>query len=311
MGKGRLLLVNPYENPKPLLALSSELRLKIFQLLREKPMNVREISQELDIPASTAATNVAILEDGGLIATTSKKAVKGSQKVCHAEYDEILVTFEITGTEKNDNVLEMQMPIGLYTNFQVTPPCGLCSVDSIIGYLDVPAAFHEAERVKAGLIWFQSGYVEYKFPNNLLYDHRRLKQLEFVMELSSEVPGTNKNWPSDISVTINDIEIGQWTSPGDFGDRRGEYTPDWWKLEGSQYGLLKTWRVTNTGSYVDGVRISDVCLKDLKYMDHHSFKIKIEVKENAEHMGGVNIFGKGFGNYGRDILLRLVREEAN
>jgi len=308
MSNNRLLMVNPKEDSKALLALSSELRLKIFQLVREKPMNVREISSALSIPASTAATNVAILEEGGLIKTTSKKAVKGSQKVCTAEYDEILITFEIESEKKQDNTITMEMPIGLYTQFHVSPPCGLCSVEKIIGFLDVPSAFHEAERVKAGLIWFQTGFVEYKFPNNLLYDGRKLNQLECIMELSSEVPETNKNWPSDIYVSVNDVELGKWTSPGDFGDRRGEYTPGWWKLEGSQYGLLKTWRVNEHGSYIDGVKISDVSIEDLHLMDHHSIKIRICVKEGSEHVGGVNIFGRGFGNYDRDIQLKLTLE---
>ena len=29
----------------------------------------------------------------------------------------------------------------------------------------------------------------------------------------------------DVSVWINEVEIGVWTSPGDYGDRRGKYTP--------------------------------------------------------------------------------------
>ncbi|MSS08222.1 hypothetical protein FYJ38_06135 [Clostridium sp. WB02_MRS01] len=28
-----------------------------------------------------------------------------------------------------------------------------------------------------------------------------------------------------------------WVSPGDFGDRRGKYTPGWWLS--AQYGILK------------------------------------------------------------------------
>ena len=40
------------------------------------------------------------------------------------------------------------------------------------------------------------------------------------------------------------MEIGTWTSPGDYGDKRGVYTPQWWKLKGSQYGKLKTWAQT-------------------------------------------------------------------
>jgi predicted transcriptional regulator len=100
--------------------------------------------------------------------------------------------------------------------------------------------------------------------------------------------------------------VGSWTSPGDFGDRRGKYTPPWWKLEGSQYGLLKNWSVTDEGTYVDGVRISGVTLAALDLPSHHSVKVRIGVKEEAEHLGGLNIFGRGFGNYGQDIVLRLL-----
>ena len=78
----------------------------------------------------------------------------------------------------------------------------------------------------------------------------------------------------------------------------------WWKLEGSQYGLLKHFSVTNEGSFVDGMKISEVTLDDLKIPEHHSIRVKIGVKEDAEHMGGMNIFGKGFGNYDQGIVLR-------
>jgi predicted transcriptional regulator len=30
------------------------------------------------------------------------------------------------------------------------------------------------------------------------------------------------------------------------------------------------------------------------------------VKEDAEHPGGINIFGRGFGNYDQDIVLRIL-----
>jgi hypothetical protein len=85
------------------------------------------------------------------------------------------------------------------------------------------------------------------------------------MELSSEVPGTSADWPSDISVSINTKRVGTWTSPGDFGDKRGVYTPDWWKLKGSQYGKLKSWRVGANGTYVDGIKISDVTIERPRY----------------------------------------------
>jgi predicted transcriptional regulator len=121
----------------------------------------------------------------------------------------------------------------------------------------------------------------------------------------SETPGTDRNLLSDITLWINDVEVGYWTSPGDFGDKRGKLTPQWWKLEGSQYGLLKHWIVTEEGSFVDGVKVSDVKIKDLGLPAHHSIRVRIGVKDTADHLGGMNIFGKGFGNYDQDFILRL------
>ena len=125
------------------------------------------------------------------------------------------------------------------------------------------------------------------------------------IELSSEVPGTSADWPSDITLSVNGADVGTWTSPGDFGDKRGVFTPDWWKLKGSQYGKLKNFRINDEGSFVDGVRISDVRLADLKLDEHHSIRLRIGVRDNAKHPGGINIFGRGFGNYDQDIILRL------
>ncbi len=139
------------------------------------------------------------------------------------------------------------------------------------------------------LLWFETGWAEFKFPNNALYREKPVRKLELSAELSSETPGTNPHWLSDITLWVNDVEVGSWTSPGDYGDRRGKLTPDWWKLEGSQYGLLKNWSVTDEGSFVDGVRISDVRLADLKLPEHHSIRVRIGVKPDAEHVGGMNI----------------------
>jgi predicted transcriptional regulator len=121
------------------------------------------------------------------------------------------------------------------------------------------------------------------------------------------VPGTSKDWPSDITLAINGREIGTWTSPGDFGDRRGVYTPDWWKLAGSQYGELKRWRVTAAGTFLDGAPVSDTTLGDLELDRHRSIRVRIGVKDDARHPGGINIFGRGFGNQDQDIVMRLVR----
>ena len=139
------------------------------------------------------------------------------------------------------------MPLGLFTSVEVGAPCGLCSTDGVIGLLDVPDSFLDPARVQAALIWFGRGNVEYKFPNNAKLLNAAVDSVEFSMELSSETPGTNMDWPSDITLWVNDVSVGTWTSPGDYGDKRGVYTPSWWKLAGSQYGKLKTWRISRCG----------------------------------------------------------------
>lgn len=57
--------------------------------------------------------------------------------------------------------------------------------------------------MKAGLLWCGCGTFEYKFPNNTLYNTKKLTKLDISLELSSETPGTNSNWPSDITMWIN------------------------------------------------------------------------------------------------------------
>ena len=298
-----VLILKPLEDIEKLKALASKPRIQIISLIKQKPLNINEIADILKLPQSTVATHISILEEAGLIETQNIKARKGTQKLCKPAFQELMIQFD-ESQKVEDECMEIEMPLGIFTDCKVTAPCGLCSSEKIIGQLDMPSAFLNPDRMKAGLLWFNSGSVEYKFPNNTLYDSRTLKKLEVSAELSSEAPGTNPDWKSDITIWINQVEIGTWTSPGDFGDKRGKFTPQWWKLEGSQYGLLKHFCVTGEGSFVDGEKFSDVTLAELRLEEHHSIRVHLGVKENAEHLGGMNIFGKGFGNYDQGIVLR-------
>ncbi|HEV7437536.1 MAG TPA: ArsR family transcriptional regulator [Pseudorhizobium sp.] len=303
---GKVLVIDPVERQDLIKGLASDVRISILKLLRRAgAKNVNQISESLGLPQSTVSTNLKILEDCGLIHTESQRARKGSQKLCHSAFQEILISFAETAADARDNMMEVSMPLGLYTEFAVTGPCGLCSKEGVIGLLDVPDTFLDPDRMRAGLLWFTRGYVEYQFPNNTLIKKAKPKAVEFSMELSSEVPGTAANWPSDIFLQVNGIDVGTWTSPGDFGDKRGVFTPDWWKLKGSQYGKLKNWRINEAGSFVDGIRISDVTLDMLGLDRHRSIRMRVGVKEDAQHPGGINIFGAGFGNYSQDIVLRI------
>ena len=305
-----ILTIDPEDNIAVLKGLSSPIRVRILRLLHANgPMNVNEIARALKLPQSTIATNIQVLDDSGLIRTETIKASKGQQKICSARYDEVFIRLDGVPSQQHDRVIEVAMPLGLYTGYQVSTPCGLCSTEGVIGLLDVPDYFLDPSRMQAALLWFGRGHVEYKFPNNAKIAKAGIEAIEFSMEISSEVPGTNTDWPSDISVWVNDVLVGTWTSPGDFGDKRGLYTPRWWKLEGSQYGKLTTWNISAKGTFVDGAKVSRVTLKDLDIPAHHSIRLKIGIGEKAKHPGGVNIFGRGFGNHDQDIVMRLYLDQ--
>ncbi|MFC0410117.1 ArsR/SmtB family transcription factor [Roseomonas elaeocarpi] len=300
------LTVIPEADPVALRGLASTVRLQILRLLRQHgPLNVNRIGALLDLPQSTVAANVLILEQCGLIETELVKAAKGQQKICRVRFDDIVIRLDGPAPQRRHDMVEVAMPLGLYTSCEVHAPCGLCSGSGVIGLLDVPDFFLDPARVEAALLWFSRGFVEYQFPNNAKLLGAPVRGVEVSLEMSSEVPGTSLNWPSDISLRINGVPIGTWTSPADYGDKRGTFTPRWWKLEGSQYGRLCNWLVNDHGTFLDGLRISDVTLAALKLEEHHSIRLRVGIEEGAKHPGGLNIFGRKFGNHDQDIVMRL------
>ncbi len=302
------LIVDPEEGQDVLRAFASPARARILRLLRRKgPLNVNEIAAGLGLPQSSVSANVQTLEAAGLIRTETQRARKGNQKLCHSLFDEVLVMFKDEPGAADEEAIAVEMPLGLYTSCEVSAPCGLCTPEGIVGLLDVPDTFLDPGRMRAGLIWFTRGFVEWQFPNNVKLLGGEVASLEVTMELSSEVPGTAADWPSDITLSVNRVEVGTWTSPGDWGDKRGAFTPAWWKLKGSQYGRLTSFHVTTEGTFVDGAKVSPVAIKDLDLGAHRSIRVAVAVREDARHPGGVNIFGRGFGDHDQDIALRLVR----
>jgi predicted transcriptional regulator len=276
----------------------------MLELLSDRLRNVSEISDALNIPLSTANRDIGILEEAGLLRTELTPATRGLQKMCQRVYDTILIELPSHNKPSSEPAIETSMPVGAYVDFQVTPTCGLTSETGIIGLFDDPSSFYEPEHIQAQLLWFHYGYVEYRFPNRLPAKAVP-NTLRVSLEVCSEAPMHHENWPSDITMWINGTEIGTWTSPADFGGKRGVLTPEWWETRNTQYGLLKKWQVNTEGSFVDGVRISPIRLADLQISEHDFISVRIGVKPEATNLGGINIFGSRFGNYPQDIVLRL------
>ena len=283
-------------------ALGSKTRLEILRFLSAHTCTLLEIAEALNLPPSTATLHINILEKAGLIETNLRPATRGLQKVCARVYDRIIIQLP-ADIEREETTVEVSMPIGAYVNVQVTPTCGLLGELGIIGHLDDPGSFYEPERIHAQLLWFRRGYVEYRFPNRLP-PNVLLNDIEVSFEACSEAPLHHADWPSDITVWITNVELGTWTCPADFGGERGALTPEWWDTQNSQYGLLKVWKVTNNGTFVDGLQVSKVTLYNLSLKPGDPIPVRIGIKETAPNIGGMNLFGSKFGNYPQDIVLR-------
>lgn len=307
-----LILEGSSETPeleRVLKALASSNRLRILRYLWDRVATVSEIAANLELPASTVGLHVETLEEAGLIRTELEPASRGLQKVCTRMYDKIeveLPTYDLPP----EQVLEIEMPIGAFVDCRTTATCGLLSENGIIGLLDTPASFYEPNRINAQLIWFKQGYLEYRFPNRLP-PGTQADNLHLNMEICSEAPHYNLDWPSDITLWVNDVEVGTWTCPSDFGGEQGRFTPVWWPLRNTQYGLLKSWHINNNQSEIDGLVLSKVNVHDLKLDSQPYISVRIGVKPDAIHVGGLNLFGRCFGNYPQDLIMRIGYKELD
>ncbi|MDR1663979.1 MAG: helix-turn-helix domain-containing protein [Clostridiales bacterium] len=279
--------------------LTSPLRVRILQMLNERSLNIHEIAEKLNIPASTAAINISILENSGLIMTRRQPGVHGHMKLCSRNCDTISINIH-ESTYNDHNVITVPMPIGQYTDCDVQPPCGLVSEKSSFNADDDPSVFYHQNRGSAQLLWFSRGYVEYRFPATVL-SSIDLVSCSISFEACSEAPFYRADWPSDITVWINGREIGTWSCPGDFGDHRGVYNPEWWSDTLTQYGHLKHWQVNRQGSYLDGNHCSGVTLEQLELTGKPYITVRIGIKEGSPRCGGINLFGEKFGDHPQGI----------
>lgn len=284
-------------------ALGSDVRIEILNILLENNnMSMNELASRLNITNGALTSHIKKLESSGLITTASESAGHGNQKICSVHLDKILIDLE--KQEDFQNVYNTELRIGHYSDYEICPTCGIASNQNIIGSVDDSRYFEHPERYNADILWFTKGYVEYVIPN-FIPSSQRITQITISAELSSEAPGVNNVWPSDISFYLNDVCIGTWTSPGDFGDVKGLFTPDWWPQNWNQYGLLKLLVINKKGTYIDGLQISDVTIDDFDLDYRSGIRFKMAVDDNAQHVGGLTIFGKSFGNYGQDIKVSL------
>lgn len=285
-------------------ALSSDIRIEILELLnRYDSLNLNEIAEKLGLSNGAITMHIKKLEESGLIDITTAVGKHGIQKICYLNEDMLTVDLKKKG---EDNVYEVEIKVGHYCDYHADPTCGLATKDSIIGEFDNPRYFADPQHINAGIVWLARGFLEYRIPN-YLKPNQRFSELQFILELGSEAPSYDNNYPSDIEFFVNGVKLGSWTSPGDFGGEQGKYNPEWWPPHLNQYGLLKMLRINESGTYIDGCLISDVTIADVNLKQNADIKFRIAVAESG-NVGGLTIYGQHFGNYNQDLIARVIYE---
>lgn len=294
-------------------ALSSKIRRDILRVVNDLSYNISEIAKILDMPISTVAFHVRHLREAGLVSVQERMMTRGVEKVVSHNTDEIVINCTMPRRVSETTTTKFQLPIGSYTDCKVGRTCGMASVEKMIGIDDTPSMFYCVERNDAQLIWLAHGYLEYRIPNFFLA-HEEASELLFSVELCSEAPNYRNDWPSDITFWVNGHELCTWTSPGDFGGRRGRLNPGWWLDISTQYGVLKNIRINERGVYLDERKMSSMKISQLCIEEGDYFTLRIGVKPDAQNCGGFNIFGEKFGDYEQAINVRvehkMKREET-
>ncbi len=284
--------------------LASAPRLRILEHLVIRVASLSQIARNLEMPIATASMHLANLESAGLVSSQTAPGKRGQQRIYTRLYDTVVFSLPELQRRADVDHFDIHMPVGAFVDHHVISPCGMAGAESVIGALDDPVLFYAPERYQAQLIWFSHGWLDYRFPNHS-YQRDHPKSLQLSLETCSEAAPSAANWLSDVFLEINDVRVGLWTSPADFGDKRGNLTPPWWPDWNSQYGLLKVWHIGLEGSAIDGAKISDVTIHDLNLPARPYISLRIGIADDAENKGGLNIFGRGFGNHPQDIILQI------
>lgn len=286
-------------------ALSNSDCMKIFQCINNKPMNMIEISRETGIPVSSVSNHIDTLQAAQLIFVNYQPGLKGHAKICYKQVNSVNLSFSDRKFNEKNEIYSYEMDVGMFSDCKIKAPCGMAGSNEVI-LIDNPAKFFIPKRTEAELLWFSEGFVVYKFPNEVK-KRKHLKEISVSMELCSETIYYRDNYPSDISILINDVEILTWTSPGDFGGRRGSYSPKYWSLNSTQFGILKKFKVTQKGVYIDDILLNNnITIENLNIQSRNDIKLTIMVRDDADYKGGINIFGKNFGDHNQAIILTIM-----
>jgi len=276
-------------------AIGSPLRLEILELLLlGVPLNIETIAKRLHLTSGALTRHIKILEDADLIQVKTMPLNRGHQKLCSMNFDKIIIELPTGGALEKSSIADV--PIGLFSDYNVKGRCGLASKDGFIGSRDSVTAFLNSSRATTNLLWLEKGYLTYLLPpfneyGNSADKNKALDELRISLEISPDFIGNDTISRGSVSFFIDALQLGTiWlTTPSD--KRRGYLTPTWHDSTLPQYGILKLVRICHDGTYIDGEKTSSITINDIKKAK--SFTIATET--------GLTLFGQNFGDYGQGI----------
>ena len=286
-------------------ALSSPVRIQMIRLVNKKNMLASEIAAELNLPLSSAIFHLNILEEAEIIKKSFSTKGKGTLHWYTYRTNIATIRFRNSnGYSKPESRAPYihQINIGEYIDAEFSDQCGIATTEKQIMGGEPHNAF-VAGRHDAQIIWSEGyGSLLYAIPNHYA-QNGTLNEIKISLEICSEAPGYNNNYPSDITFSINGIEVCTFVSLGDYGDRYGKFTPSWWYPESTKYGILTNISIRPNGVFLNEKLVNKkITLTDLRLQESNKTTFGIAVKKDAQHPGGFNIFGNKFGDYDQNII---------
>ncbi len=287
-------------------ALGAKTRRKILALLQKNSYTVQEIAEALNMSVSNISFHVKLLQEAGFVNVTHNYSKRGNEKIIALEKH----CFEIYFTDEDapdaaQKSFHTELPAGSFSLSDITAPCGIADAEgNLLGGESLPDAFYSYRRIRGEIVWFTDGYLEYHLPNAV--KNKVLDCIQFSLEVCSECANYNNSFKSDITFWLNGKEVCTYTSPGDFGGRRGLYTPKSWPANSTQFGMLVQVRIDENGVWLNHQKAGSAVVDDFAFLTREKcLRFRLGVKQDAKYAGGLNLFGKNFGDYPQGIRISL------
>ncbi len=288
-------------------ALGNETRLNILRRLQSEPYTiaVSQLVRDLGIPMTTLLYHLDKMEKADLVNVFYRSSSSGTQKAVVRDLRGVDLRFHYSMRSETAqiNSFSQSLGVGQFTEF-IGSDFNFCTSEKQYAHLN-DNCYHP-ERFDAQLVYTTAGIISYRFGNRIAKDHKVI-ELSLSLELCSEAPYFDNNYLSDITFWINDVELGTWTSRGDYGDHRGLQNPAWWRSTDTQHGVIVTLTITGDGVSINGQTVNDkIGLLKLHLDKGNCVEFKFGNKPTSTNQGGFNVFGRHFGDYPQDIQFALA-----